>query len=266
MSTSKLKIEFKKEYFAEFVSKIQDLSQISDIIKVKFERDHILAYSLVASDVAVLCLKSYILETSKYLTGFKDEHEFDLVISSSSKFVKNLRFFDDFDIIRCEMIYKPSYENPEIMHIRALNLSTPAIKGDRLRITFIGAELSKIRELNRQILEKRMDPKMSKWNFKLVNNDLLSIKKMSNINSDDKVLSILIEKNLVYFTEDGKWNLQIGECSYKDTKIIFNKKYLSNINSEAKEVDFKIFETFILISDSDSRLLLSFETDFTTDD
>lgn len=164
------------------------------------------------------------------------------------------------------MIYKPSYENPEIMHIRALNLSTPAIKGDRLRITFIGAELSKIRELNRQILEKRMDPKMSKWNFKLVNNDLLSIKKMSNINSDDKVLSILIEKNLVYFTEDGKWNLQIGECSYKDTKIIFNKKYLSNINSEAKEVDFKIFETFILISDSDSRLLLSFETDFTTDD
>lgn len=266
MPSSKCKIHLKKDTFSDFLSKIHDLSQISDVIKIKFDKDFILAYSLVANDVAVLCLKSYILETSKYFLNFEDDKEYDLVISSSSKFVKNLRFFEDFDIIHAEIIYKPSYENPDIMHVRAMNISTPAEKGDRLKITIVGSELSKIRELNRKILEARMNPKLSKWSFRLSNNDLISIRKMSNINTEDKVISIVIENSLIYFTEEGKWNLQICECKFKDVKLTFNKKYLSNINADCKEVTFEIFETFILISDQDSKLLLSFETDFSTDD
>ena len=265
MSISKVDFEFEKEAFSDFVAKMQDLAQISDVIKLKFDEESILAYSLVANDVAVLCLKSYFLDTKKYFKSFESDCSFDLVISSSSKFVKNMKFFEDFSKIKASITYKASYENKEVMHIRAITLSTPAAKGDRLKITVVGSELSRIRDLNKTILESRMNPKMSIWGFSLDTLDLSSIKKMSNINSEDKTLSIQVENGLVYFVEDGKWNLQVSETNYKDTKVTFNKKYLSNINAEKKILDFKVFETFILISDDESRLLLSFETDFTDD-
>lgn len=265
MSVGKLNFEFKKENFHDFVEKMQDLSQISDTIKIKFDKDWILAYSIVANDVAVLCLKSYLLKTTEYFQNFKSDDAFDFVITQSSKFVKNIRFFEDFSKIKIDLNFKPSYENKDIMHIRAISLSTPATKGDRLRITLVGSELSKIRDLNKEILEARMNPRLSKWQFSLDTNDLTSIKKMSNINNEDKTISIQVSSNLVNFTEDGKWNLQVSECEYKDTKVTFNKKYLSNINLEKKSIDFQIFETFILISDDESKLLLSFETDFTDD-
>ena len=260
-----MNFEFRKENFEDFVSKMQDLSQISDSIKIKFDKEWILAYSLVANDSAVLCLKSYFLETEKYFKDFENDNSFDIVISSSSKFVKNIKFFEDFTKIKVDLVFKPSYEDKNTMHIRAITLSTPAAKGDRLKITVVGAELSKIRDLNKSALEVRMNPKMSKWGFNLDSNDLGSIKKMSNINSEDKTISIQVEKSLVYFNEDGKWNLQVSDCEYKDTKVTFNKKYLSNISLDKKIIEFKIFETFILISDDDSKLLLSFETDFTDD-
>jgi hypothetical protein len=48
--------------------------------------------------------------------------------------------------------------------------------------------------------------------------------------------------------------------------IIFNKKYLGNINSDKEFINFNIFENFILIKDEESNLMLSFEQDFSTDD
>lgn len=265
MSVSKLKFQFNKEYYSEFVNKLQDLSHISDVIKLKIDSDFILAYSLVASESAVLCLKSYNLETNKYFIGWNSEQTFDFVISSSSKFCKNLKFFESFDVIKAEFHYKPSYEDKDIMHIRALLLTTPAVKGDRLKITLVGSELSRIRDINRSILAARLNPKLTKWLFKLNPDDLATIKRMSNINSDDRIISINVSEGLVYFSEDGKWDIQVGESETKNTKVTFAKKYLSNIVTETGEIDVKIYETFILVSDKDSSLLLSFETDFNSD-
>jgi hypothetical protein len=266
MSVSKLKFQFNKEYYSEFVNKLQDLSHISDVIKLKIDGDFILAYSLVASESAVLCLKSYNLSTSKYLIGWDDTQTFDFVISSSSRFCKNLKFFETFDVIKCEIHFKPSYEDREVMHIRAMVISTPAIKGDRLKITLVGSELSRIRDINRSILAARMNPKLTKWSFKLQPDDLTTIKRMSSINSEDRIISINVSDGLVYFSEDGKWDIQVGESSTSNTKVTFAKKYLSNIITESGEIDIKIFETFILVSDKDSTLLLSFETDFNSED
>lgn len=266
MSSGKVKFQFNKEYFSDFVDKMQDLAQISDVIKLKINKEFILAYSLVANDVAVLCLKSYLLETNQYIKGLNNDLNYDLVVSPSSKFVKNIKFFEDFSVINGEFNFKSSYEDESIMHIRAINISTPASKGDRLKITLIGSELSKIRDLNKNTLDARMNPKLSKWGFVLNQEDLASIKKMCAINSDDKTINIIVDDSIVYFSEEGKWNLQVSDAEFKNVKITFNKKYLSNINTDEKKIDFKIFETFILISDEHSKLLLSFETDFSTED
>jgi hypothetical protein len=266
MSIGKIKFEFDKQNFQDFVDKIGDLSQISDIVKLKFNKKYILAYALVASETTVLCLKNYLLDTNKYFNQFTDDKDYDFVISSAPKFVKNIKFFLELSIVKAQISYKPSYEDDSIMHVREMTISTPASKGDRLKITTIGSELSRIRDLKKEVLQNKMNPEMSKWSFKLSTEDLVSLKKMSNINSEEKNISIIIENELVYFAEEGKWNLQVSECKFKDTKITFNKKYLSHILTNQDAIDFKIFETFILVSDSYSNLLLSFETDFTTED
>jgi hypothetical protein len=129
MSVSKLKFEFNKAEYSNFVDKLQDLAHISDVIKLKIDKDFIMAYSLVASDSAVLCLKNYYLKTSKYLNGWKTDSVFDFVISSSAKFCKNLRFFETFDVIKVEIHYKPSYENPDVMHIRTSPNAERAVAG-----------------------------------------------------------------------------------------------------------------------------------------
>ena len=47
--------------------------------------------------------------------------------------------------------------------------------------------------------------------------------------------------------------------------IVFNKKYLSNINQDLENIDFYMFETFILVKDETSNLMLSFEQTFDED-
>ena len=63
--------------------------------------------------------------------------------------------------------------------------------------------------------------------------------------------------------EESKWELDIDDLkSDRNTKITFSKKYLSNINDNNEVIEFKIFETFILVKDENSNLMLSFETNF----
>ena len=254
MST-KLKITAKKDNFSEFVSKLQDLTSISDILKIKIDSKNILMYSMVSNDVAVLALKSYYLNTNDYFEDIKSEEVFDFVIINSSKFVKNLKFFNEESKITIDLISK-KVQDEEIMHVRSALFTN-----GKLKITCVGGELSKIKNINKSILDSRMNIKNSKWGFQISMSDFTNIKKLSSINSEDKILNIIVTNGIVSFVEDQKWELEVDEINKINTKITFNKKYLSNIN-ENDIIEFKIFETFLLVKDDVSNLLFSFETDF----
>lgn len=262
MST-RAKFELRTDTFKAFVDRLQDLSQISDTVKLKFDGRHLMAYSLVASDTAVLCLKAYFMSTVDYLSGFDSDMCHDLVIPSAPRFVKNLRFFDGPGPIRAEITHRPAYDNDSVMHVRSLGLSTPARKGDRLRINLVGAELSKIRDLNRETLEARMSPDRSIWSFRMSKADLSDVRRLASINSEERTITISVDDGVVYLGEEGRWRLQVAETAQGGTKLTFAKKYLSHFDQDADEVVLGVFETFILVSSGDSRLLLSFETDFT---
>jgi len=255
----KLTLKLNKDKFSDFVSKLQDLTNISDVIKLKVDSDNILAYSMLSNDVAVLALKNYLLDTSEYITNFKSDKVFDYIITGASKFVKNLKFFNSELPIELELNYKPN-EDEETMHVRSARYSN-----GKLKISCVGGELSKIRDINKTALESRLNPKASKWGFKVGKSDFMDIKKLSSINSEDRVLTVLVNSGKVLVTEEYKWELEVDEIEDRNTKIIFNKKYLSNINDENDNIEFKIFETFILVKDDNSNLMLSFETDFQND-
>jgi hypothetical protein len=259
---NKLTLQLNKDKFSDFVTKLQDLTNISDAIKLKIDNDNILAYSMLSNDVAVLALKNYLLNTDEYINNFKSELTFDFIITSAAKFVKNLKFFNSELPIELEFIYKPTPDDDEIMHVRSSKFSN-----GKLKISCIGGELSKIRDINKVALDARLNPKNSKWGFKISKSDFQDVKKLSSINSEDKIINVIVENGKVSIMEEYKWELEIDDLQNdKNTKITFNKKYLSNINDGLDNIEFKIFETFILVKDENSNLMLSFETDFNTED
>lgn len=260
--SKKLTLSLNLEMFSDFVDKLQDLTNISDTVKLKIDKDYIMAYSMLSNDVAVLCLKNYLLKTSSYIDNFDTEETFDYIITGAPKFVKNLKFFNSELPIEMDINYKPSHENPEIMHIRSSRFSN-----GKLKISCVGGELSKIRDISKAKIESILNIKNSKWGFKINKSDFSDIKKLSNINSEDKILNVIVDKGIVSVTEEYKWELEVDKLKdEKSTKITFNKKYLSNINGEREFIDFNVFETFILVRDENSNLMLSFETDFNTED
>jgi len=261
MASSKISLHLNMDFFPDLVGKIKDLSKIDKIVKLKIDQDDILTYSMLSNDVSVLALKNYKLETSKYITNFNSEFTFDFIISDSDKIVKNLGFFNSEMKTKIDMVYKESPEDEGIMQVRASQFSN-----GKLKISVVGGESHKIRDINKNALESRLNPKNSKWGFKISQSDFLDIKKLCSINSEDKIVNINVLDGKVSMSENSKWELDIDDIDYsKNTQLTFNKKYLGNMNSDQESIEFRIFETFILVSDVNSNLMCSFEQDFTND-
>lgn len=258
---TKLSLKFNKTNFSDFVGKIKDLTNIEDTVKLKIEQDKILMYSMLSNDVSVLALKSYLLKTSDYIENFDKEETYDFIITSAAKFVKNLVFFNSENPVKVELVSKPLPEDENTLHVRAAQFSN-----GKLKISCIGGEMHKIRDINSVTLESRLNIKNSKWGFKISKEDFADVKKLCSINNEDKILNINVADGKVTMSETAKWELDIDTIGSRNTNLIFGKKYLSNVNAEQDYINFSIFETFILVKDDNSNLMLSFEQDFTTDE
>jgi hypothetical protein len=259
--SQKLSLRFNQSNFSEFLDKFQDLTAIDDVVKLKIESDNILMYSMVSNEVTVLSLKSYLLKTQDFILNFDKEETFDFIITSASKFAKNLKFFNADKMIKLDLIYKPLPDDDAVMHIRSAQFSN-----DKLKISCIGGEEYKIKDINKTTLNTKLNPKNAKWSFNVSHQDFHDIKKLCSINNEDKILNINVEKGKVTFNEMSKWELEVDQINPISTNLVFGKKYLSNVNSEVEFINFNIFDSFILVKDRDSNLMLSFEQDFSTDD
>jgi hypothetical protein len=260
--SKKLSINLNKRYFPDFITKIKDLSNINPVVKIKIDTDKILMYSMKANDTAVLALKSYILPLSNFFDNFSEEGIFDFIIVNAPKLIKSLKFFDMDTQVKMDIIYKPHHENEDVMQIRSAQFTN-----GKLKINSIGGEDSLIRDLNSDLIEARTDIDNSNYSFQISKRDFNDVKKLCAIDSEEKILSIDIEEGKVIASETSKWELQLGEIdSSINQKIVFNKKYLSNINDNPDIINFYMFETFILVKDEISNLMLSFEQTFDEDD
>lgn len=258
---TKLALKINQNNFSDFVSKLSDLTSIEDVIKIKIDQENILMYSAASNESTVLALKSYLVPTTQYLNNFNRDETFDFIITGANKFVKNLRFFNTLGVIKLDITAKPLPEDDQIMHVRSAQFSD-----SKLKISCIGGEEHKIRDINKRFLENRLDPEKSKWSFNVSTSDFSDIKKLAQINNEDKIININVNDGVVSINEPAKWELHVDNIDYKNTQIIFGKKYLSNINQDGVSINFSIFETFILVKDEVSNLMISFEQDFSADD
>ncbi len=258
MAKDKLKLIAKGEFFGDFISKLDDLTKIGDIIKMKIDSRNILIYSMIG-ETAILAFKSYQLETSKYFDYPDFDYSLDYVINGAKKFVKNFGFLNVKEKIQFDINYKDSPDDENIKHVRAI-IATDG----RLKLSGIGSEQYKIRDMSIDRLNAALDVKNSKWSFKVSKSDFVDIKKLSSIN-DDRVISINVVSDKVVFSEIGKWEISVAEPTGDSSILVFGKKYLNSVNLNEDFVSFDMFETFILIKDSDSNLMMSFEQSFNED-
>ena len=119
---NKIKFKIKSDKFSDFINKLEDLTKISDTIKLKIDNDNILMYSMLGGNV-MLAFKNYLINTRDYLEYGDDmDYSMDVIIANAKKFVKNLNFIKESDKITLEISYKESQDDDTIMSARSLQI------------------------------------------------------------------------------------------------------------------------------------------------
>jgi len=252
----KIKFKINVDKFPDLLSKIEDLTKIDDSVKLKIDSDNIFMYSLVG-DSAILAFKNYIVPTSDYFgfSGSGIDITLDLIVPSAKKLVRNLSFIKG-DKIGVDVSYKLSDDGDVGLSRSVL------IDGGKLKIKVEPGEPSTVRDISKSQLKSRLDLKNRKWSFKIDRSDFNDIKRLASINSEGKIIHLNLTDGKVILSESSSWELEVGESDYKNNSLVFNKNFLSSINDGSGSVEFNVFETFMLIKDDSSNLMISFETDF----
>ena len=95
--------------------------------------------------------------------------------------------------------------------------------------------------------------------FGITKNEFSDVKKLSNINGD-RIINISIQSGKIILSEKASWELELGSFDDdRNASLMLNKKFLSCINDDNEQIEFNIFENFMLIKDEHSNLMLSFE-------
>lgn len=258
--SDKIKLVIKNDNFQDLIDKLSDLTSIDDTIRIKIDNENILMYSMLGGNV-MIAFKNYLIKTKDYFE-IKDELEYsyDVIVANCNKFVKNLDFLKSESKIIMTLSCKESQDDESVMNARTLQ-----IVGGKLKVNWLAAERYEMRDINKDTLAQRLDLKNRNWSFIINQNDFLNIKKLSNINSD-KVVSINVIDGKVVISEKAAWELEIGEIEKKSASLIFNKRFFKCIDSDKEEVEFSMFDSFMLIKDKQSNLMLSYEQDFSEDD
>ncbi len=250
------KIEFivNKDTIGLFIQKLNDITKISDNVRIKIDSDNILIYGLVG-DTAILAFKSHLLNTSQFVDTRPFEYLLDFVIVGAKKWAKNFNFFEYKEKTKFILSFKDNEDNANIKNVR-----TFTIQDTNLKITQLGDQPNRLRDISKGVLEQKFNPKICNWSFNLNSDVLDKVKRISN-NSDEKIITASIKDKKVYFSESSKWTLLVGDTELEDSiDISFDNSYLSNINSTSDKVEFHVFDTTILFKEEqNSNLLISFE-------
>lgn len=257
--TNKLKFTVIAQQFEDFIHKLSDLTLIDDTIKLKIDNQHILMYSMLGGNI-MLAFKSYLVPKPDYLGSANLDFTYDVIIANAKKFVKNLGFIKSSEKITIELSCKESPEDPLIMVTRSIQ-----VVGGKLKVNWPAGERYEMRDINKTILAQKLDITQRNWFFKIGNSDFLDVKRLSSINSD-RIININVKAGRVILSEDAAWELEIGSIADRNANLIFNKRFLNCINDNGLDVEISIFETFMLIKDQSSNLMLSFEQDFSDED
>jgi len=233
-----------------FIDKIHDLLSIDDEILLKITNNDILLYSIVGEKMNVNAFKSFIYKTQEvFLFDNILEKEIRFIITNGSKFENSLKNFIDYnEDIKCEFFMNDdTYADNFRLKNSKLKLG---ISGGDLRAMNTSIDIEKI---NKTINKDNID-----FKFSLDKNSYSKIKKIMAIDNENDILILNIINNSLEIGENN-WNLKICDIEHNDLNITFPKKYFKSITFTEEEIDVYVFDTFLLIDNQNTNLLIALE-------
>lgn len=233
-----------------FLEKMHDLLSIDNEILLKINNDNILLYSIVGEKMNVNAFKSFVFKTNEVFT-FKDElpKEIRFIITNGGKVETTLKNYLDYkEDVNCEF-----YMNDDVY---ADNLK---LKNSKLKLSVNGGD---VRGMNTTIDIEKINKTLNKDNidfkFVLDKNSYTKIKKIAAIDNENDILTLNIIDNKLTIGENG-WELEIAEIEHEDLSITYPKKYFKSITFTEDEINVYVFDTFILIDNKNTTLLIALE-------
>jgi hypothetical protein len=243
----------------KFIDAFKELSKLDNIALFRFNKDNILIYSSIGQNKNINAFRSYIFKTSDILT-IKDSEFFitiNFIVKDCKNFIKTINNFLDYQQdIKCKMSFD---QIGDYYYSDKFTMQIPK----ELKLNFVGGEPI---EMNTSItiedIKEYINIDNSLFNFNIKKDQFDKIKRLSLLDTKNDVLYINVkndDKQRVVIMSEIRWSLTICETNYDtDLEISFPKKYFKNISVDG-DIKINVFETFILVSDETSSLLISVE-------
>lgn len=237
-----------KENFTEFVEKLSDLAALGDYIKIKIDLNNIFIYSTETSTTGtMLSFKSYVLSTNKYFIFKEDFQPMFFVTRESKKFVNNLKFISIQENIKIQFLTGGS------------QIKMFKITDGRFNYSDLSAEEFKIKDMTIATLDSFLSMDNCRWNIKINEKDLKDVRKLAQINSEEKIISIKADHKKIKFSQSNIWGLEVSDTEFEDKNVNFDKKYLGFINNENEIINLYVYDTFLLFKEDQKNLMIGIE-------
>jgi hypothetical protein len=247
-----IELEIKKDNLVEFISKLENLSKIHDILRVKIDERELLMYTLSVPEKnnntnSVLAMKYFVSETDEYFKNFDLKIQLDWILPNAKNFVKQAKIFAMYDR---DLSIKIDY-NTVTKFIYSARFSNK-----KLTITEIGGEPHQIKNLTREQIQSKLDPNFKEFNIDIPLEEFQQVKRLASLDSENDIIKVEVIDGILSFGE--KWTLEIGDVSYKSGIWYFKKKYLGNID-ETEFIKLNFYETFFVALGDKSNTMVTLE-------
>jgi len=243
-----------KEELKDFLNLLKEMLKMNDEFKFLFLENGLLVYTIIgeANTEKMNALKIFKFKNSKFFKNFPKDLTLDLTFMEGKMLYEKMNNLLD---TKNEFIsIKISYNKENIGY-------SFSGSNDYLEVRTICQSNKSIKKLSFEIVDAKLNPEFSELKFKINNETMDKIIKLSKLDKTNELISVRIDNNDIYFSEK-EWDLKIGTVeNFKNTKWDFKKEYLQYFKNDEAQKDFwfSIFSTFIVLDETKSYLMFAMD-------
>lgn len=250
MAKKKSRFKISNTEFSKFLGLVDELNKISDEHKFVWDDKGIFVYSIEGEKDKINLLKTFYISRDRLFSNMPADLILNYSMYNTKNFVKKFGFIGVSDDTEYKIAfdYDDDSENVHLFEAKNTTLEMRAVASENT-----------IKHLTLDVKKGLMDKSMANCKFNLSIEDLEKIKKISKLDSESETIDLKIENGIASFSE-AQWELKVAEdIDSNDIISTFKKDYLNAIVPAKDEVEFCIFETYILIDEHKSQILFTLE-------
>lgn len=243
-----------KQELQQFLDITKELVKIMENFKVLFLQDGILIYTILSEPNSnkINALKVFTFKWGKIFSDFPKDLYLSMTFMYGKNFNEKMKFLLDTEQEEIEI---------KINYNSELFVYSFSGSNEHLEVRSICENNNPIKDLTFPMIKEKMNSDYSEWSFEITNDQLSKVLKLSNMNSENELVTLKLENGVVSFYEND-WDLKIGNIdSDKNGIWNFKKDYLKYIlNEKTKDkLRFSIFSSYIVVDESKSYFMMSMD-------